>query len=97
MRLSERHVEQALVDRVSAAGGLAIKFVSPAMSGMPDRIVVMPGGRIAFVELKRPGERPRPLQVRMHQMLIERGADVRVVDDLAAVEQLVAQMSRGRP
>ncbi len=89
MRVSEREIERFLVDLVRAAGGLALKFASPAMSGVPDRIVVLPGGRILFVELKAPGEQLRPLQQRVHQMLSERGATVLTLDSLEAVERMV--------
>ena len=60
----ERDVEKKLVESVKRKGGLCPKFTSPGMDGVPDRIVLMPGGRIAFVELKAPGKRMRPLQVR---------------------------------
>lgn len=86
----ERKVERRLVDRAKESGGLAIKWTSPAFSGVPDRIVFLPGGRIFFVELKAPGERPTPLQSRVHQILTDLGADVRVVDSMEAVDALFA-------
>lgn len=86
----ERKVEARLVDRAKEAGGLAIKWTSPAFSGVPDRIVFLPGGRIIFVELKKPGERPSALQSRVHKMLTGLGADVRLVDSLEAVDLLFA-------
>lgn len=86
----ERRIEQRLCDRAKEAGGLAIKWVSPAFSGVPDRIVFLPGGRIIFVELKRPGQKPTALQERIHQMLTELGADVRVVDSLEGVDEVFA-------
>ena len=49
----EKHVEALLVSGVKRMGGLAYKFVSPGNSGVPDRIILMPGGKIYFVELKR--------------------------------------------
>ena len=55
MRIKESAVERRLVSGVKARGGLCWKFVSPGMSGVPDRIVLLPGARIVFVELKRPG------------------------------------------
>jgi len=92
---TEASIEQTLVDRVRESGGLALKWVSPAMSGVPDRIVVMPGGRIVFVELKRLGERLRPLQARVHQMLAELGADVRVIDSVEAIDRMLEQVIAG--
>lgn len=86
----ERRVERRLVERARDTGGLAIKWTSPAFSGVPDRIVFLPGGRIIFVELKAPGERPTALQSRVHEMLTRLGADVRVIDSLEGVDALFA-------
>ena len=59
--MREKNIEQKFVHSVKAAGGIAPKLVSPGFDGMPDRMVLMPEGRIAFVEVKAPGEKPRPL------------------------------------
>lgn len=50
----EKEIEKKLIDAVKGRGGLCLKWVCPGWSGVPDRIVLMPGGRIYFVELKRP-------------------------------------------
>lgn len=84
----ERRIEQRLCERAKQHGGLAIKWVAPAFSGVPDRIVFLPGGTIIFVELKRPGELPTPLQSRIHRMLTDLGADVRVIDSMEGVDEL---------
>lgn len=84
----ERKIENRLCEQAKRAGGLAIKWVAPAFSGVPDRIVFLPGGRVMFVELKAPGELPSPLQSRVHKMLTELGADVRVVDSMEAADAL---------
>ena len=76
----EKMIEQKLVRAVKKEGGLCLKFVSPGMDGMPDRIILMPGGRIAFVEVKAPGKKPRPLQVCRHEQLRELGFEVFVLD-----------------
>lgn len=60
--MREKSIEAKLVDAVKAAGGVCWKFTSPGTSGVPDRIVLMPFGRTGFVEVKAPGETPRPLQ-----------------------------------
>lgn len=60
--MREKSIEEKLVEAVKAAGGVCWKFTSPGTAGVPDRIVLMPQGRIAFVEVKSPGETPRPLQ-----------------------------------
>jgi len=86
----ERRIEQRLVERAKAAGGMAIKWVAPGLSGVPDRIVILPGGRVIFVELKAPGQRPTALQSRIHEMLARLGADVRVVDSLEGADAVCA-------
>nr|DAT53066.1 MAG TPA: Nuclease [Caudoviricetes sp.] len=50
----EKFLEQKLVRRVKAAGGMCLKWSSPGAAGVPDRIVLLPGGRVIFVEMKRP-------------------------------------------
>ena len=60
--MREKSIEAKLVDAAKAAGGVCWKFTSPGTSGVPDRIVLLPSGRIAFVEGKASGEKLRPLQ-----------------------------------
>ena len=73
-------IEKKLVDAVKAADGMCLKFVSPGMDGMPDRLVLMPGGCMAFVETKAPGKKPRLLQRYRHMQLRALGFQVFVVD-----------------
>ena len=61
--MREKDIEKKLSLMVKKAGGIAVKFVSPSFDGMPDRLVLLPDGVIAFVELKAPGKAPRPLQL----------------------------------
>ena len=84
----ERTVEKYLVKRVKEAGGMAPKWVSPGHSGVPDRIVFLPGGRIIFVEVKAPGKKLRPLQVHVKGQLEALGVDFRVVDSKEGVNAL---------
>ena len=74
-------IEQKLLSAVKGRGGIAPKFVSPGYDGMPDRIVLLPGGHIGFVEVKAPGEKPRPLQAARHELLRRLGFKVFVLDD----------------
>ena len=60
---SEKQIEAALASEVKKHGGIAPKFASPGFAGMPDRIILLPGGRMAFAELKAPGKKPRRLQL----------------------------------
>ena len=67
--MREKEVESALVKAVKKRHGVALKFVSPGMSGVPDRLVLMPKGKIAFVELKAPGKKMRLLQEKRKSQL----------------------------
>ena len=78
--MTEKHVEQALTKAVRERGGLAMKFVSPGLSGVPDRIILMPGRCCAFAELKAPGKRMRPLQVKRKRQLESLGFPVYCID-----------------
>jgi len=79
--MREKQIERKLTDDVKGMGGIAPKFVSPGYDGMPDRIVLVPGGHMAFVEVKAPGEKPRALQLARHEMLRRLGFKVYVLDD----------------
>ena len=79
--MREKAIEGKLVQMVKATGGIAPKFVSPGFAGMPDRIVLLPDGHIGFVEVKAPGEKPRPLQLARHGLLRRLGFKVYVLDD----------------
>lgn len=80
MKIREDVIEKHLVNEVKNAGGIAYKFVSPGRRGVPDRIVVLPNGRVVFVECKAPGEKPRPDQLREHERLRAMGQTVVVLD-----------------
>ena len=78
--MTEKQIEQKLVKAVKTKGGLAPKFVSPGFDGVPDRIVLLPHGRIAFIELKAKGRKMRPLQVRRKRQLESLGFSVYCID-----------------
>lgn len=79
--MREKEIEKKLTLEAKKRGGLAVKFVSPGFDGMPDRIVLMPEGKMAFVEVKAHGKRPRPLQMARHKLLRALGFLVFVLDD----------------
>ena len=79
--MREKTIEQKFREAVKNAGGLALKFTSPGWDGMPDRLALLPGGRMAFVEVKSPGKKPRPLQLARHRTLRQLGFRVYVLDD----------------
>ena len=78
--MREKDIEKKLVKAVLDEGGICPKFTSPGTSGMPDRIVMLPGGGFAFAEVKAPGETVRPLQEARHRMLRRLGFRVFVID-----------------
>lgn len=83
--MRESTVERRLVEEVIRRGGSAYKFISPGCDGVPDRIVLFPEGKIAFVELKAPGKVLRPLQQKRKKDFEELGQRVFVVDKVEMI------------
>lgn len=91
--MQESDIEARLRKKVTKAGGLCWKWVSPGRRGVPDRIIIMPGGVTVYVELKAPGKTERPDQVLVQRMLRERGCwVVSSVDSFEKVDALVAEL-----
>lgn len=90
--INEKYIEQLLVRTVRVNGGIAPKFVSPGMAGMPDRLILMPDGHMAFVEVKAPGMKPRPLQESRHRKLCNLGYRVYVLADVKQIDKLVQEV-----
>lgn len=88
----EKQIEQKLSLMVKQQGGLALKFVSPSFAGMPDRLVLLPDGIIAFVELKAPGKKPRPLQLARHRLLRSLGFPVYVIDGIEQIGGMLDEL-----
>ena len=78
--MREKSIESELAAEVRRRGGLAPKFVSPGLDGVPDRLILLPGGRAAFAELKAPGKTLRPLQAVRKRQLEALGFRVFVID-----------------
>lgn len=83
--MKESEIERQLAVAVKKMGGMAVKFVSPGLNGVPDRIVLLPGRKMAFVELKAPGKKLRVLQEKRKRQLESLGFPVYVID---GVEQI---------
>ncbi len=79
--MREKYIEQKLVMAVKQKGGLAPKFTATSFDGMPDRLILMPDGKMAFVEVKAKGKKPRPLQLRRKRQLEQLGFLSFVLDD----------------
>ena len=91
-RVREHDVEEAFVTAVRRLGGMCPKLTSPGTDGMPDRLVILPHGRIAFAELKAPGRKPRAIQVRRHEELRRLGFRVYVIDDADAIGEVLDEI-----
>lgn len=92
--MKEYAVEKHLVQKTQEYGGLCLKFTSPGVAGVPDRIVILPGGKIGFVETKAPGRRPRLLQRAVIRDLYRRGCRVATIDNLKSVEGFVRRFAK---
>lgn len=90
--MNENYIEQKLVEAVKKAGGLAPKFVSPGLNGVPDRIVLLPDGHIAFVETKAPGKMMRPLQLRRKKQLERLGFRVYCIDEVSQIGGVIDEI-----
>ena len=90
--MREKIIEKELVARVKAMGAIAPKFTSPGFDGMPDRLVLLPGGRMGFVELKAPGKKPRALQLARHSLLRRLGFKVYVIDGIEQIDGVLEEI-----
>ena len=88
----EKTIEHKLAATVKKHGGIAVKFVSPNYDGMPDRLVLLPDGVCAFVEVKAPNKKPRPLQKARHKMLKRLGFKVYVLDDAEQIGEIIDEI-----
>lgn len=91
--MAEKDIERFLVNGVKKLGGVAYKFVSPGNAGVPDRLIVMPGGRVYFVELKTDAGYATVLQKRQMDRLLRLGCDVKLVCGLDEVMALLGRLA----
>ena len=90
--MREKQIEKKLITEVKKRGGICPKWVSPGFDGVPDRIVLLPYGKIAFVEVKAPGEKPRPLQLSRHRLLRRLGFRVYVLDNESQIGGMIDEI-----
>lgn len=88
----EKVIEKHLTTEVRKRGGHAYKLTSPNHAGMPDRLVCLPGGHTAFIELKAPGQKPRPIQRVRHQELRELGQRVYIIDSITQIQEVLDEI-----
>ena len=74
----EKDIERFLKQQIekNIPGAMCLKFLSPGLRGVPDRIILLPGAHVVFAELKKPGKKPGPLQRHVHGLLIKLGFTV---------------------
>lgn len=94
MQNDERDIEKFLVQEVKKKHGKAFKFVSPGTLGVPDRLICLPGGIACFVELKKPGGKPRPVQRFVFRNLYHLGHRVVVIDNKNTARALMERLCR---
>ena len=88
--MEEQVIERYLTNKVKQLGGKSFKFVSPGNAGVPDRIVIIPGGHIFFIELKAPGKKPRKLQQVVIKQLKQLGCNVLTIDSKEQVKEFIS-------
>ena len=93
--MNEKLIERKLVDGVKKLGGWALKFWPITFTGFPDRIVILPGGRIHFVELKTTGADLKPRQKIVIPKLIKMGCSVFVIDSQDLLNEFFKKVANG--
>jgi hypothetical protein len=88
----EKEIEKKFRMAVKTIGGMALKFISPGLAGVPDRLVLLPKGRIYFVELKRLGGKLRPLQVKRKRQLERLGFSVYCLGSEEGIELFLQEV-----
>ncbi|WP_306463595.1 VRR-NUC domain-containing protein [Siminovitchia fortis] len=87
--IREKDIENYLRNQVKKIGGIAYKFESPGNAGVPDRLVLLPGGRVHFVELKAPGKKPTALQLAQHRKINKLHSRVLIIDSKEKVDRFI--------
>lgn len=93
--MREKTIEQKLCQAVTAAGGWAVKLNTTTAAGLPDRLLLMPKGTAAFVEVKAPSKKPRPLQRVQMEKLRKLGFPVFVLDDPGLIPEIIEEVNHG--
>ena len=91
----EKEIERKLIRPVKNMGGLCLKFETPGFTGVPDRIILLPGPHIVFVETKQPGKTERARQEYVHGLLREMGFTVySTIDSAVKVADIIEDCRR---
>ncbi|MDH4657340.1 VRR-NUC domain-containing protein [Corynebacterium pyruviciproducens] len=90
--MREKDIEQKFKKAVEAHGGICLKLDPTTLVGIPDRLAILPGNHIAFIELKAPGKHPRPIQIHRHNQLRAIGCKVGILDNPNNIESLIHEI-----
>lgn len=93
--VSEKMIEHYLICEVALRKGLALKYYNPNSVGFPDRLVILPGRPLVWVELKSKGKKPRKIQRVKHDMLKALGQKIYVVDSKEGVDAMLEEVENG--
>lgn len=88
----EKEIEHKLVVEVKKLNGMCLKFTSPGVVGVPDRLCLLHQGKVAFVEVKSPGETLRKIQIKRKKQLESLGFKVYVLDSIEKVEEVIHEI-----
>lgn len=88
----EKEIESKLVLLAKRHGCIPVKLLSSNYNGLPDRMILSPGEKVGFIELKAPGKKPRPLQLKRHKELRNLGFKVYVVDSIDMIEEVLNEI-----
>lgn len=92
--MNEKLLEKKLTEGVKKQGGVALKFGTVYHTGMPDRIVLMPGGKTSFVELKSTGKKPSVLQTKSLEMLNDLGFNTALIDSQESLDKFLKELQK---
>lgn len=88
----EQTIEKHINTLVRQLGGITIKLNDPQQAGLPDRLILLPGGKTTFIEYKQPGKHPTPLQQHRHKQLQHLGHTVHTVDSTTKGTQIIHEL-----
>jgi hypothetical protein len=90
----EKNLEKQLIDAVKSLNGWCIKLLSSHLTGLPDRMCLLPDGRIFFAEVKTTGMKPRRIQLHIHGKLKDLGFRVEIIDKSLQIKQLIKEYGK---
>lgn len=90
--MRESVIERKLVDAIKKRGGMCMKFISPGLNGVPDRIVLLPSGVMVFVETKATGKKMRPIQKRRKRQFENLGFEVYCIDEIKQIDEMLKEI-----